>query len=246
MNTRYQLIEQKMIELKKVRKDTEQYNEEFWDMMNLSWIYHDFALEGTVLSHHEIIDALNPSGIVDASMVATYQEIRNFRNTIDLVRKKAISKRNQMTLETFKQIHTLLVKGFNNIQPGRYRKDTPLHRTYYHELATPNRISYLMRKLINYIKSPEFKQEHPIKQASKIHYKVIHIFPFANVSGKIARLIMNIILLQWDYMPSIIHAIERQDYYEALKEPHAGIRNLIINSMENSIENAIRFYHEHP
>ena len=57
---------------------------EFLDKYELSWIYHESALEGMVLTHSELRQALEPNpGMVDSSMVHAFTEVRNQRNAID-------------------------------------------------------------------------------------------------------------------------------------------------------------------
>ncbi|HVR19952.1 MAG TPA: hypothetical protein VMS65_09650, partial [Polyangiaceae bacterium] len=53
--------------------------------------------------------------------------------------------------------------------------------------------------------------------------------------GKVARLLMNIVLLRGGYPPAIIHSTERQRYYEALK----GQLPVIVQLVNESILNAL-------
>ena len=53
--------------------------------------------------------------------------------------------------------------------------------------------------------------------AAKAHYQLLHIYPFPRQSGKVARLVMNLLLLRQGYPPVILPATQRQRYYDALK-----------------------------
>jgi hypothetical protein len=55
---------------------------------------------------------------------------------------------------------------------------------------------------------------------------------------------MNLVLLRAGYPPAIIHSTERQRYYEALKGPSLTLHNLMVDSLENSIESAIKLFAE--
>jgi hypothetical protein len=55
---------------------------------------------------------------------------------------------------------------------------------------------------------------------------------------------MNTILLREGYVPAIIHAIERQRYYEVLRSPHSGLTSLITESIVGTIEAAAKFIEE--
>jgi Fic family protein len=68
-----------------------------------------------------------------------------------------------------------------------------------------------------------------------VHYDLLRIFPFTNDSGKVARLLLNILLLRADCPPAIIHSAERQRYYEALR----GSLTTIVSMVQESIMNAL-------
>src|SRR5262249_38167660 len=114
----------------------------------------------------------------------------------------------------------------------------------YHEIAPPDKITQRMRKLVEWIESDEFRQDHPVRRAAKAHYRLLAIYPWTRNSGKVARLLMNLLLLRDGYPPVVIHAIERQRYYEVMRSEHAGVIPLIVESLDNGIETAIKFFSE--
>ncbi|MFW6050468.1 MAG: Fic family protein, partial [Myxococcota bacterium] len=127
----------------------------------------------------------------------------------------------------------------------RYRKDTPLHRLYFHEIAPPEKISYRMRQLVQWMNAAETKRStHAVRLAAKAHYQLLHIYPFPKHSGKVARLLMNLILLRNGYPPAIIHATERQRYYEALKSSENAAASIVHEALVSSVESAIRFFED--
>ena len=58
--------------------------------------------------------------------------------------------------------------------PPVYRKDIPLHRTYFHDIAQPIKISYQLNALQEWMNSNEFRGFHPVKQASVAHWRFMH------------------------------------------------------------------------
>ena len=125
-----------------------------------------------------------------------------------------------------------------------YRRENPLHRLYYHEIAAPEKITYRMRKLGEWMESDEFADLHPITRAVKAHFRVLSVYPWTKNSGKVARLLMNFILIKHGYLPAVIHSIERQRYYEVLRFENDGLMNLVVESLENSIETTAKFLDE--
>lgn len=219
----------------------------FVDRLDLSWIYHDSALEGVVLSQHELMSALDPNVIPmpDSGMQIVYEEIRNHKRAIDMVRELAGKRRIQMSLDLLKRLYVTLYPSEGDVDTLKYRKDTPLHRLYFHEIAAPDKIAYRMRKFIEWVTLPENRSPaHPLRFASRAHLELVQIYPFPRGSGRLARLLMNFILLRHDYLPAVIHATERHRYYEALRGPMQNLQNLILESLDNSIESAVKFFAE--
>jgi Fic family protein len=85
---------------------------------------------------------------------------------------------------------------------------------------------------------------HPITRAVMAHFRILNIYPWTKNSGKVARLLMNFILIKHGYLPAVIHSIERQRYYEVLRFENEGLMNLVIESLENSIETTAKFLDE--
>jgi hypothetical protein len=107
---------------------------------------------------------------------------------------------------------------------------------YFHEYAAPDKIAYRVRQVIDWLNGPEPKKlKSPIRIASRVHYDLVRVFPFPNDSGKVARLLMNALLMRAGYPPAIIHSTERQRYYEALK----GQLPVILQMANDSIINAL-------
>ena len=70
------------------------------------------------------------------------------------------------------------------------------------------------------------------------------IYPFSKNSGKVARLLQNLLLLRDGFPPVVIHSIERQRYYDVLRTETAGLVPLVLESLENGVETSTRFFAE--
>ena len=220
--------------------------QEFDDRLDMSWVYHDSALEGVVYGFEELQAAIDEQVVSDTSLIPVYDEIRNHKAAIDAIRELAQKKRLGLSLELVKKIYVTLVpeEGEGKGAP-RYRKDMPLHRLYFHEIAQPEKISYQMRQIVQWMNAADTKRStHTVRLAAKAHYKLLHIYPFRKHSGKVARLVLNLILLRQGYPPAIIHATERQRYYDALKTSEDATATLVTEALGASVESTIRFFEE--
>src|SRR5579883_1567872 len=108
----------------------------FDDKLDISWIYHDNALEGVVLSYHELKAAIDKRIISDVSLIPMYEEIKNHKLAIewlrDVAKQPTKKRKGSITVETLKQMHALLTPE-EKAKGNPYRKDNPLHRLYFHE-----------------------------------------------------------------------------------------------------------------
>jgi len=217
---------------------------DYRDRLDVSWIFHDNALEGVVLSYSELKAAIDQRIISDVTLIPMYEEVRNHKQAVDFVRDANTAKKPMpIDLELVRKLYAILTpeaaaKGYP------YRRENPLHRLYYHEIAAPEKISYKMRKLGEWLESEEFQELHPITRATKAHFRLLNTYPWTKNSGKVARLLMNYILLRHGYLPAVIHSIERQRYYEVLRFENEGLLNLVVESLENSIETTTKFLDE--
>lgn len=208
--------------------------------LDMSWIHHDSAIEGVVYDPVELQAALRNAGVTDQALLPVHDEIRQFQSAIDFVRTQAADKKVPIDLELIKQIYVILAPD----EPeAKYRKDIPLHRLYFHEIAPPDKIPLKMKALIQWIESDDTQRTvHTARIASRAHYLFLQAYPYPKHSGKVGRLMMNLMLLRAGYPPAILHATDRQRYYDALRTSADATSAIVQEALENSLHSAIRYF----
>lgn len=241
MRSRYVDIDDRSEDLRDLLADEPALAQDFGLRYELSWLYHDNALEGVVLTGPEMALALTRQPVAEATAVSLYREVQNHKAAIDYVRAEALGKKLRVNLTVIKKIYEILGAGVEGRSAAEYRKDIPLHRAYFHEIAPPAKIGFLLGKLVDFCESSEFKSYHPLQKASRVSHAFMQAYPFSENSGKVARLLANLVLLHHRYLPCIIHATDRQRYYESLRAPETALRELMLDAMENGIANAEKY-----
>jgi Fic family protein len=207
--------------------------------LDMSWIAHDSALEGVVYTLAELRSAMGASEAnvaFDSSLQPVVEEIRRHREALNFVREQATRRRVPVTIDVIKRIYCVLHPEEGDVKTVKYRKDIPQHRLYFHEYAAPDKIAYKLRQVIDWVNDPETRRSRsPIRLAARAHYDIVRIFPFTSDSGKVARLVMNLLLLRGGCPPAIIHSTERQRYYEALKGSSTTMQSIVQDAIENSL-----------
>ncbi len=215
------------------------FQAKYRDDLDVSWIAHDSALEGVVYTLTELRTALgaNEAGApFDSTTQPVVEEIRRHREALNLVRELAVKRRQPVTVDVIKRIYCVLHPEEGDIKTVKYRKDIPQHRLYFHEYTPPDKIAYKLRQIVDWVNDPEMRTTRtPVRLAARAHYDILRIFPFATDSGKVARLMMNLLLLRSGYPPAIIHSTERQRYYEALKGSSTTMYSIVQDAIENSL-----------
>jgi Fic family protein len=186
-------------------------------------------------------------------LIPAYQEIKNHADAIstieehcreELQRKQSRARHARVTPQLVNDLHVLLTRNLVRKVPGALRKDMPLHRTYFHDIVEPQHIEASLLAVCGSVDSSDFRAQHPINQACLFHHEFMRVFPFAENNGKVGRLLMNYFLIRAGYLPAVIHASDRQAYYEALKDGPEALRLIVIEAMEQAVDAGVRHLRE--
>jgi len=213
---------------------------DFESMYDITWLYHENGLEGVVLTYPEIRSAVDNKIVSDVSLLPTYRAIKGQKHCMDEMRSRALNKRALISVDFLKELHGVLVNDPD--MTGVYRKDIPIHRTYFHEIAQPNTIDERLKELLVFLKTKREKDVHPIEFAAQLHHRFMAVFPFSKYSGFLGRLLLNFVLIREGHIPVVIHSTDRQRYYEALRGPEKEFRYFVCEVVENSLENTTKFF----
>ncbi len=219
--TQYLDLDDRTEDVRELMRGRPRETKDFLEKYELSWIYHECALEGMVLTHAELRQALDPSpGMVDSSMVHSFTEVRNQLNAIEFIKQEAKAKQVKYSLVLVKRLYEVLYSNLPNRMPVQFRRDMPLHRTYFHDIVQPVQIQPALEQLFHFME----------------------IFPFSDLSGKVGRMMLNLILIRAGYMPLVIHSMDRETYYDALRLNATQFGQVMMESMDNALDNAFKFF----
>ena len=238
-----------LLEERLLKADPE-FQRAYRENLDMSWIYHDSALEGSVYTPIELRSAVDPGApgalVTDSSIQPICEEIRRHREALDFIRDYATKKRMPINIDIVKKIYLILHPEEGDIKTVKYRKDIPQHRLYFHEYAPPDKITYKVRQILDWTNDPETRRTRSaVRIAARAHYDLLRVFPFTTDSGKVARLFMNLLLLRNGFPPAIVHSTERQRYYEALKGASAVMTQIVQESIENNLASVEKLLEAH-
>ncbi len=241
MSSRYLAIDDLRDDLRDLADTRPGDAAEFQRAYEMSWFYHENALEGVVLTEEEILLALEYFVVPDPTLLGLVTLVRNHRDALSRVKAEA-DRRTPLELPFLEELFHTLSRGLDGKPGALWRKEMPLHRAYYHDILHPPKIAPELEKLCAFTATSEFREFHPLKQAAHVHWGLMRVYPFADHNGRIARLVQTIYLLRAGYPPAIVHAIDRQRYYDVLRLPSSSLRALLTEAMQNSLENGKKFF----
>lgn len=206
----------------------------------LWWNYHSNALEGNQLTMGETRMLLMHGLTAKGKPIKDHLDIRGHNDVLLLL--EDVLKDSRPLTETFiREIHEmLLVEPYEvdaitpdgkptkkMIIPGRYKTSPNNVRTVTGEIfhfSSPEDTPAEMQALLDWFReASEEKVLHPLIIAATFHYKFIRIHPFDDGNGRMARILMNLILMQYGYPPAIIKKEQREnEYLVALREADSG------------------------
>ncbi len=252
---RFFAIEEKVQKLKHIlQTKPTPLNQKFNDMCSRAYIIHDSALDGQVINTDDVHIAFESQIKLNTIRNRIIHEIKNHRRLFqnmclgagDIRSNDHLYEPKTVKYDDVLKLHHELYDNAGKRDTGLFRRIIPLHGTYFHDLAEPSHIKNKLQDLCKQTEHPEFKAQHPINQAVIFHTQFMRVFPFSEGSGKIGRLYMNSFLKQGGYGSAIIHASERQRYYESLRDGQESLREFLLDSMDSALESQIKYAGELP
>ena len=233
-------IEGKKRELDKNRPLNPSIARKLQEQLALEWTYNSNAIEGNTLSLHETEVVLKQGITIGGKSVHEHLEAINHKDGIEFL-KRVIDQKEEMGEAVILECHRIILKGIDDLEAGAYRRTNV--RIVGAQLIPPQAIKVPTK--IDQLLSWYYENKHTIPPAilaAKFHYKFVCIHPFIDGNGRVARLLMNLILMTHGYPPAVILKVDRKRYYRVLNEANAGNEEPFENFIGRSIERTLIIY----
>ena len=237
-------------------------NEALQERLRIEWTYNSNAIEGNTLTFGETAFFLREGLTCEGKPLKDYLEARNHSESIDVL-MEVIKQERRLTESLIKELHALLMKGIEftyakgadgkmikkPLNPGMY-KTRPNHvltlSGKIHKYTDPIHVKDEMESLLKWYHSS--KDLHPVEKASVFHYRFAAIHPFDDGNGRMARILMNLILIQDGYLPCIVKNKHRKKYLESLEfadktGDHDSFSEFIGDELFSTMSTVLRILH---
>lgn len=226
--------EQLKKELDDLRPIASEAEKRIMQKFRLDWNYHSNNLEGNSLTYGET-KALILFGITaQGKPLKDHFEITGHDEAIKWI-EEVVKDKIPLTEKFIRELHTLLLKESSykeakttegkptrrKIEVGKYKTQPNHVLTVTGEIfyfASPEETPAKMQELLEWFRKEKGKTKiYPILLASLFNYRFIRIHPFDDGNGRVARILMNFILIQFGYPPVIIKTEDKENYYAVLR-----------------------------
>ena len=207
------------------------------EKLMLEWTYHSNAIEGNTLTLRETKVVLE--GItVGGKSLREHFEATNHRDAILYV-EEIVAKGEALSEWQVRNIHSLVLKGIDNDEAGRYRQENVVIAG---ASTTPPDFLHLPAEMAALVEwHDQAGAMNPVERAAELHTRFVKIHPFVDGNGRTGRLLLNFELMKFGYPPAVIRKEDRLAYYNALDHAcvsgdYGDITRLVAESVQRTLE----------
>lgn len=213
------------------------------DQIIIEWTYNSNAIEGTSLSLKETQLIIEQGLTIKGKSLKEHFEAKNHKDAIIFVEDLVKERKFKVSQLLIRQIHQLVMKEIDDEWAGKYREvEVKITGTKFVP-PDPIAVPFKMRQFEQWLQDKKNSKEL-IDYSALAHYKLVDIHPFIDGNGRTARLLMNLILMNQGYPPTVILKNDRQKYYQTLDLAHKGQIMPFVDFIGRNMERSLTWYLE--
>lgn len=233
--------------------------ERIMQKLRLDWNYHSNAIEGNQLDYGETVAFLMHGITAKGKTLKDHLDIKGHNEAIHLllsIVKEArgfsevdIRTLHKMILVEPYESNAITAEGLptkKQILLGEYKKMPNSVKTRtgeMHYYASPEETPIKMSELMAwYNEAKENVAVHPLILAAVFHHEFVAIHPFDDGNGRMARILMNLILLQKNFPVVVVKKDDRNNYYSVLSQADNGLYIPVVQYMAECLKHSLDIY----
>lgn len=191
--------------------DISQYRE--WLRTELT--YTSNAIEGSTLSSVETRMVVEEDAIIPDKSLREHLEARDHAIAWDYA-TDVVERKTSLDVIDLLDLHRRILYGTNHHEAGYFRRGSVRVAGSRTVFPNPLRVPELVEQLFQEINlRPD--GIHPVIHAACMHLDLVKIHPFADGNGRLARILMNVLLRRGGYPAIPIYPKDRLTYLNAIE-----------------------------
>ncbi|MXY66860.1 Fic family protein [Candidatus Poribacteria bacterium] len=210
-------------------------------------IYHSNAIEGNVLAVGETRQVVEHGLTIAGRPLKDQAEARNLSSALDFLEELAGNRNTPITEHDVRQLHALVLKGINE-EAEAYRSVPVIISGSEFSPPGPESIRGEMEIFGRWLSTNStpstdvFASVQGLAAAAAAHTWFVTVHPFIDGNGRVARLLLNLMLMRHGYPIAIITKDDRFRYYDALEDSQATDLTPFIMLVAECIQESLEEY----
>jgi len=227
----------KKIEMDNYRPLSKQIVRNLHEKMEIEYTYHSNAIEGNRLTLRETQLVIREGITIGGKSLRDHLEAQHHPKAISYI-ESLIDR--DLTENDILKVHEILFYGILE-NAGNYRNSQVFIEGSDYLPPPAFEVPTLMKNLFEWLKkNPD--ELRPIEIAAVFDHKFVSIHPFDDGNGRIARLLMNLLLIKYGYPLTVIRTYDRRRYYDTLKKADNGDVKPFVNFIARCVEESLDLY----
>jgi len=222
-----------------IKRLTKKQVKDILDRFTVNFTYESNAIEGNSLTLKDVTLILNENIVPKDKDLREVYETRNTREVYELLFNKKI----KINMESMINVHSILVKD-TGVQTG-FKKLPNYILTRNLKTTSPEKVRKDINDLLEWYEYNKSKK-YPLKLATEFHARFERIHPFEDGNGRTGRVLLNAILLNYNYPPLIIRKTSKTAYFSSLEAFDNGHRNKLerffLEKIKRTFNNFFKIY----
>ena len=193
--------------------------------LDSEWTFHELAISGTPLARMDVrrmVEARKEPNCRSRALREAY----NFYRAVRYVERFVPHDPRELEEADVLQAHALLVRAIDDKSAARYRTGDMTLPEPGHALPG-DEVAQAMSETFFWLQGNS--HQHPVRQATELQLRFIYTQPFAEMNGRMGRLLSNLVLMQRGLPPALLTGEDRAEYLEAVAiAPRDGGRKLAL------------------
>lgn len=210
-------------------------------------IYHSNAIEGNLLAVGETRQVVEYGLTITGKPLKDQAEARNLSQALDLLEDLAGNPGTPIVEADIRQLHALVLGGISE-EAGAYRSVPVAISGSDFAPPGPESVPAQMADFGSWLSEASILTESDFASAAGLltaaaaHTWFVTVHPFIDGNGRVARLLMNLMLMRHGYPIAIITKEDRLRYYDALETSQGSDLTPFVVLLTECIEESLEEY----
>lgn len=210
-------------------------------------IYNSNAIEGNLLDVGETRMVVEQGLTLTGKPLKDQAEAKNLSEAIDFLEDLARQPSRPITEADLRQIHYLVLKNIRDSDAGRYRSVAVEISGSQFKPPGPTSVPGQMAEFGEWLAEASvpgvrWKVADALFVAAAAHTWFVTIHPFIDGNGRVARLLLNLILMRYGYPIAIVTTADRSRYYDALELSQSSDLTAVVALISECLEESLEEY----